>query len=85
MLTFLLVRALLRKVTVLWGVDGRVVLFVEVTSRGIGKVDQERIFERFVRAVDGSGVGTGIDSPIVRPSADVELGELDWWSVTSNE
>jgi hypothetical protein len=38
MLTFPLVRALLQKVTVLWVLDGRVALSVEVTGPGSDKV-----------------------------------------------
>jgi hypothetical protein len=51
MLTFLLVRTSLPKVTELGGGDGRVAPSVEVTSPGSAEVDQERIFERFVRGL----------------------------------
>ncbi|HWO59090.1 MAG TPA: hypothetical protein VNO31_03480 [Umezawaea sp.] len=35
--------------------DGHVALSVEVTGPVIAKVDQERIYERFVRVADGGG------------------------------
>jgi len=67
MLTFPLVSESLQKVTTLWVVDGHVAVSVEVIGPGIAKADQERIFERFVRAADGSGEGTGLDLAINLP------------------
>lgn len=67
MLTFPLVSKSLQKVTALWVVDGHVAVSVEVTGPGIAKAYQERIFERFVHAADGSGEGTGLDLAINLP------------------
>jgi signal transduction histidine kinase len=57
-------------------VDEQVEIAVADTGPGIGREDQGRIFERFVR-IDHDAVGTGLGLYLSRKLAEAQGGALD--------
>lgn len=55
-------------------------LVVEDDGRGIGPVDQERVFDAFYRAPDSYGAGSGLGLAIVR---EIAQSHGAWWSLAS--
>jgi len=56
--------------------DGRALVRVDDTGRGLGQDDLDHIFERFYRVDDRAGTGTGVGLTIARTLARAHGGEI---------